>query len=110
MQEKEDITKLRHSTSHILAQAVKKLFPDAKLGIGPAIEDGFYYDLDVKEAFTPEDLKKIEYEMNQLIRQNLDFKKKVMSKKEAKKLFKDEPYKLELIDELEGDKATIYTQ
>ncbi len=107
---KEDITNLRHSTSHILAQAVKKLFPGTKLGIGPAIEDGFYYDFDVKKPFTPEDLKKIEHEMNNLIRQNLEFKKKEISKAKAKTLFKNEPYKLELINELEGSKAIIYTQ
>ncbi len=107
---KDDIMTLRHSAAHMLAQSVKKLFPDAKLGIGPAIEDGFYYDFDVKEPFSPEDLKKIENEMNNLIREKLDFKKKNISKKDAKKLFKDEPYKLELIEDLEGDKVSIYTQ
>ncbi|TKJ17673.1 threonine--tRNA ligase [Candidatus Woesearchaeota archaeon B3_Woes] len=110
MAKKEDITTLRHSTSHILAHAVKKLFPRTKLGIGPAIEGGFYYDFDVKKSFTPEDTKKIEYEMNKLIRQNLEFKKQIITKQKAKTLFKDEPYKLELIDELEGSKVTIYTQ
>jgi threonyl-tRNA synthetase len=107
--QKEDIMVLRHSTSHILAAAVKKLFPDAKLGIGPAIEDGFYYDFDVKEPFTPEDLKKIDEEMNSIIRKNLDFTKKDISKAEAKKMFKNEPYKLELIDELEGNTVSTYT-
>ena len=109
MEKKENIMALRHSAAHILAQAVKKLFPDAKLAIGPPIEDGFYYDFDT-EPFHPDDLKKIENEMNQLIRQNQEFKKKIITKNEAKKLFKNEPYKLELIDELEEDKATIYTQ
>jgi len=109
MAKKEDIMALRHSAAHILAQAVKKLFPEAKLAIGPPIEDGFYYDFDT-EPFHPDDLKKIEKEMNQLIRQNQEFKKKLITKNEAKKLFKNEPYKLELIDELEEDKATIYTQ
>ena len=110
MTKKGDITPLRHSTSHILAQAVKKLFPNAKLGMGPPIEDGFYYDFDVKKPFTPENLRKIEQEMNNLIRQNLEFKKKEISKAKAKTLFKNEPYKLELIDGLEGSKATTYTQ
>jgi len=108
-EKKEDIMVLRHSTSHMLAAAVKKLFPDVKLGIGPAIEDGFYYDFDVKNPFTPEDLKKIEEEMNNLIRKNVDFVKKEVSKDEARKIFKDEPYKLELIDELEGNTVSTYT-
>jgi len=106
---KEDLMILRHSCSHMLAAAVKKLFPDAKLGIGPAIEDGFYYDFDVKNPFTPEDLKKIEDEMNQIIRKNVDFVKKDVSKTEAKKLFKNEPYKLELIEELPGITVSTYT-
>jgi threonyl-tRNA synthetase len=104
----EDISLLRHSCSHMLAAAVKKLFPSAKLGIGPAIDDGYYYDFDVKTPFTPEDLKKIEQEMNNIIRSKVDFKKKNIDKKEAKKLFKDEPYKLELMEEL-PDKVSIYT-
>jgi threonyl-tRNA synthetase len=106
---KEDIMILRHSCSHMLAAAIKKLFPDAKLGIGHAIEDGFYYDFDIKQPFTPEDLKKIEEEMNNLIRKNVDFVKKEVSKTEAKKLFKNEPYKLELIDELPGNTVSTYT-
>ena len=104
----EDISLLRHSCSHMLAAAVKKLFPSAKLGIGPAIDDGYYYDFDVKTPFTPEDLKKIEQEMNNIIRSKIDFKKQNIDKKEAKKLFKDEPYKLELMEEL-PDKVSIYT-
>jgi len=107
MEKKEDIMDLRHSAAHILAQAVKKLFPKAKLAIGPAIEDGFYYDFDT-EPFNPDDLKKIEKEMNHLIRQNQEFKKKLITKKEAKNLFKGEPYKLELIDGLPGSKVTVY--
>ena len=108
MEKKEDIMALRHSAAHILAQAVKKLFPEAKIAIGPAIEDGFYYDFDV-EPFHPDDLKKIEKEMNQLIRQKQEFKKELITKKEAKKIFKDEPYKMELISELPGDKVSVYT-
>jgi threonyl-tRNA synthetase len=108
MADKEDIMILRHSTSHILAAAVKKLFPKVKLGIGPAIEDGFYYDFDIGQPFTPEDMKKIESEMDSIIRKNLDFTKKDISKTEAKKLFKDEPYKLELIEELEGNTVSTY--
>jgi threonyl-tRNA synthetase len=108
MEEKIDIALLRHSCSHILAAAVKKLFPDAKLGIGPAIDDGYYYDFDVKTPFTLEDLKKIEDEMNKIIRSGVEFKKRDISKEEAKKLFKDEPYKLELTEGL-GDKISIYS-
>jgi threonyl-tRNA synthetase len=100
---------LRHSASHILASAVKKIFPEVKLGIGPAIEDGFYYDFQKKEGFSPEDLKKIEKEMNKEISQKIPFERKDISKEEAKKLFKDEPFKLELIGELEGNKVSIYT-
>jgi threonyl-tRNA synthetase len=104
-----DINLLRHSCSHMLAAAVKKLFPDAKLGIGPAIDEGYYYDFDIKTPFTPEDLKKISDEMNKIIRSKVDFVQKEISKAEAKKMFKDEPYKLELIDGLEGDKVSTYT-
>jgi len=93
----------------MLAMAVKKLFSNVKLGIGPAIEDGYYYDFDVKKPFTPEDLKKIEKEMNDIIRSGVEFKKKNIDKKVAKKLFKNEPYKLESIDELPGNKVSIYT-
>ncbi|PIV47093.1 threonine--tRNA ligase [bacterium (Candidatus Gribaldobacteria) CG02_land_8_20_14_3_00_41_15] len=90
----------RHSLSHIMAAAVKKLYPDVKLGIGPAIENGFYYDYDFSDArITPEDLAKIEKEMQAIIKQNLDFIKKEISQNEAEKLFADQPYKLELIKE-----------
>ena len=101
-----DLEKLRHSTSHILATAVKRLYPNAKLGIGPAIEDGFYYDFDnlnIKE----QDLIKIENEMQKIIKENQKFQKKEVSKKDAENLFKNEPYKLELLKEI--DKPTIYT-
>ncbi|MBW2966346.1 threonine--tRNA ligase [Candidatus Woesearchaeota archaeon] len=99
---------LRHSASHILASAVKKLFPKAKLGIGPAIEEGFYYDFDVKEPFTPQDLVRIEKEMNKEIEKDIEFKKVELSVVEAKKQFKNEPYKLELIKELKDEKITAY--
>lgn len=105
-----DIMTLRHSCSHILASAVKKLYPDAKLGMGPAIEDGFYYDFDVKESFSPDDIKKIEKEMNSEIRQNLEFKSEEIPIGQARKLFKDEPYKRELIRDLASDSVSIYTQ
>ncbi len=99
--DEEAIAVLRHSCAHVLAQAVKRLYLDVKLGIGPAIENGFYYDFDKKEAFTPADLKQIEAEMKKIIKANYRFERKEISKKEARKLFADEPYKLELIDEME---------
>ncbi len=101
---------LRHSASHVLAAATKLLFPDVKLGIGPAIEDGFYYDFDKKTPFTPEDLVKIEKAMQHIVKQNLKFEKMEVSFDEAKKLLKDEPYKLELLEELKskGEKITFY--
>ncbi|MCX6711437.1 MAG: threonine--tRNA ligase, partial [Candidatus Woesearchaeota archaeon] len=103
-----DISTLRHSASHVMAQAVKMLFPKVKFGIGPAIDDGFYYDFD-NVKFTPEDLKKIEQKMNEIIKKDLPFKKEIVTKEKAKKLFKDQPYKLELLKEMK-DPITIYQQ
>jgi len=91
-----------------MADAVKRLFPKVKLGIGPAIEDGFYYDFDKKDAFAPEDLVKIEKEMLKIIKYDLTFKKEDLSKKEALKLFKKEPYKVELINDLDTKTVSIY--
>lgn len=102
---------LRHSTSHILAAAVQELYPDAKLGIGPAIEDGFYYDFDIPNiTLTPEDLIKIEERMKALIKKNLPFERKEMSKLEAVKLFegKGEKYKVQLLKDIPDDKVSIY--
>ncbi len=100
---------LRHSASHILAQAVQELFPETKLGIGPAIENGFYYDFQKKDGFSPEDLKQIEKRMNEIIRRNLKIEKVELSATEAKKILKDQPYKLELLKELK-EKPTFYKQ
>ena len=107
---KEDLEILRHSTSHILAMAVLELYPKAKLAIGPAIEDGFYYDFDLPQALTPEDLPKIEAEMVKIIKKDLKFEKEELTKEEAKKLLGrlDQPYKLELIEEIPASKLTIY--
>ncbi|MFH1423994.1 MAG: threonine--tRNA ligase [Candidatus Nealsonbacteria bacterium] len=102
-----EIETIRHSLSHLMAYAVRKLFPEAKFGIGPNIENGFYYDISVKNL-TEADLPKIEAKMRELIRQKLAFKKKIVSKIAAKKLFKDQPYKLELIKELPGKTVTVY--
>ncbi|MBR8743580.1 threonine--tRNA ligase [Nocardiopsis sp. MG754419] len=88
---------LRHSTAHVLAQAVQELFPEAKLGIGPPVENGFYYDFDVAEPFTPADLKSIEKKMQQIIKQGQRFDRRVVSDDEARAELATEPYKLELI-------------
>ncbi|BCW19321.1 threonine--tRNA ligase [Pseudarthrobacter enclensis] len=88
---------LRHSTAHVMAQAVQQLRPDAKLGIGPYITDGFYFDFDVAEPFTPEDLKTLEKMMQKIINQNQKFVRRVVTDDEAREAMKDEPYKLELL-------------
>ena len=105
-----DLSTLRHSTSHVMAQAVKMLWPDAKLGIGPSIEDGFYYDFDKPDAFVPEDLAIIEDKMRDIIRANHKFDRQEMKKEEAVKLFKKlgETYKVELIKDIPEEKVTIY--
>lgn len=103
---------LRHSTAHIMAQAVKSLFPEAKVTIGPAIEDGFYYDFDYPPGFTPADLKKIEKKMREIIAQDFPFQRKEVSKKEAEELFKKmgETYKLEILEEIPEDMVSLYQQ
>ena len=99
---------LWHSTSHIMADAVQKLWPDIKLAIGPAIEEGFYYDFDRKEAFSEEELRKIEVEMQKIIDSNQKFMHSEVDKKEAEKMLKGQPYKLELMHELEDKKVSFY--
>jgi threonyl-tRNA synthetase len=89
---------LRHSTAHVLAQAVQDLFPEAKLGIGPPIENGFYYDFDVPQPFGPDDLKSIEQKMRQIVKQGQRFSRREVTDDEARDELADEPYKLELID------------
>ncbi len=100
----------RHSCSHVLAKAVDKLFKDVKNTIGPAINDGFYYDFDLKETITPDDFKKIEKEMKRIISLDEKFERKVVSKSQALDIFKDNPYKVELIENLpEDEQISIYT-
>ena len=114
VQEAEDeLRVLRHTASHVLAQAVKRLYPETKLAIGPAIDDGFYYDFDREGGFTPEDLEKLEAEMAKIVKENLPIKPFTLPRKEAIKLMKekDEPYKVELIEDLpEGETISFYTQ
>ena len=102
----------RHSTSHIMAQAVKELFPEAKFAIGPAIKDGFYYDFEISRPFTPEDLIAIEKKMKEITEKDLPFKKTEITKKEAEKIFaeKDAIYKLELLNDITDDKVSLYKQ
>src|SRR5437764_70509 len=93
----EGLAIVRHSTAHVLAQAVQKLFPDARLGIGPPIDNGFYYDFDVASPFTPEDLERLEAVMAQIIAEGQRFARRVVTDGEARAELAAEPYKLELI-------------
>jgi threonyl-tRNA synthetase len=102
------IETIRHSLSHMMASAVQELFPGTKFGIGPAIENGFYYDFDLPRSLNPDDLRKIEGKMKNLIKENIVFTKKIVLKEKAKEIFKDQPYKLELIEKLPEEKMTIY--
>ncbi len=101
---------LRHSTAHVMAEAVKHLYPEAKVTIGPPIENGFYYDFDYPPGFTPEALEKIEQEMRKIISQNEQFQRQEISKKEAQELFQslNETYKLEILKEIPEEKVSIY--
>ncbi len=102
---------LRHSSAHLMAQAVSRLYPGVKLGVGPVIENGFYYDMDMEHSLTPDDLPAIEKEMNRIIGENLEVVRKEVTRDEAKKLFAHDEYKQELIDAIPADeKVTIYEQ
>ncbi|GAI17386.1 unnamed protein product, partial [marine sediment metagenome] len=102
------IETIRHSLAHIMALAVQELYPGVKFGIGPAIENGFYYDFDLPGSLAPEDLPKIEKKMKELIKQDIKFEKKITSKAEAKKSFKQQPYKSELIEDLPNKTVSLY--
>lgn len=100
-----------HTTSHIMAQAVRRLFPDVKFAIGPSIDDGFYYDFDVEKPFTDEDKAKIEEEMKKIIKENIEIERFSLPKNEALELMKEQPYKVELIEELpEDEEISFYKQ
>ncbi|MER2256653.1 MAG: TGS domain-containing protein, partial [Priestia megaterium] len=106
---------MRHSTAHLMAQAIKRLYKDTKvqLGVGPVIENGFYYDIDMEESITPEDLGKIEKEMKKIVNANIEIERKEVSREEAIQLFKEvgDELKLELIDAIPaGETVTIYQQ
>ncbi|MGC8875130.1 MAG: threonine--tRNA ligase, partial [Chloroflexia bacterium] len=96
---------LRHSTAHVMAQAVGDLFPGTRFGIGPAIADGFYYDFDLPRPLTPEDLEAIERRMREIIRADHPFVRREVTPEEARALFRDQPYKLELIEDLVAGRA-----
>ncbi len=110
---KDELRAIRHTASHVLAQAVKRLYPETKLAIGPAIDDGFYYDFDKEGGFTPDDLEKLEAEMKKIVKENLALKPFVLPRDEAIKFMqeKGEPYKVELIEDLpEGETISFYQQ
>ena len=111
IEQKERLETIRHSTSHVMAEAVLKLFPGSKVAIGPAVENGFYYDFELTRPITQEDLPAIEKEMRKILSSNKDFQRKELSRAEAKAMFADQPYKLELIDGLPEDATiSIYNQ
>lgn len=102
---------LRHSTAHLMAQALKRLYGDVKFGVGPVIEGGFYYDFDTEEKISSDDFEKIEKTMKQIVDENHKIERKVVSRDEAKDFFKDDLYKLELIDAIpEDENVTLYSQ
>lgn len=107
-----DLQVLRHSTSHVMAQAVKELFPEAKIAIGPAIENGFYYDFDYEPGFREEDLPLIEEKMREIISRDLPIVKTMMKREEAIQLFQklNEPYKVEILKEIEDEEVSLYSQ
>ncbi|AMY04581.1 MULTISPECIES: threonine--tRNA ligase [Staphylococcus] len=102
---------LRHSTAHLMAQALKRLYGDVKFGVGPVIDGGFYYDFDTDVKISSDDFPEIEKTMKQIVNENYKIERKVVSREEAKEFFKDDPYKLELIDAIpEDESVTLYSQ
>ena len=102
------LERIRHSASHVMAEAVAQLFPGARFGIGPTIADGFYYDFDLPRPLTPDDLPAIEARMAEIIAADVPFTREEVGKEEARRIFAEQPYKLELIDEIEGDTVSVY--
>ena len=110
MSKEERLDRLRHSAAHVMAEAVVEMFPDARVGIGPPIDTGFYYDFELPRALTLDDLPEIEERMRKRIASDVEFEQSSISKDEARKLFKDQPYKLELIDEIGDEEVGLYKQ
>ena len=110
-QGQDKLLKIRHSTAHVMAEAVMEMFPGTKIAIGPAIEDGFYYDFDLPEPLKSEDLQRIEKRMREIVGGRHPFSRKAVSRKEAMEMFSDQPYKLELIRELpDEEEISVYSQ
>jgi threonyl-tRNA synthetase len=104
------VERIRHSASHVMAEVVQSLFPEAMFGIGPVIENGFYYDFDLPRPLTPEDIPVIEEKMTEIIARDLPFTREEVSRQEARRIFAHQPYKLELIDEIPEESMSIYRQ
>ncbi|GAG58027.1 unnamed protein product, partial [marine sediment metagenome] len=101
---------LRHTTAHVMANAVYELFPGVKIAIGPTIKNGFYYDFDPQKPFIPEDLEKIEKRMEEIVKKDISIIRKEVNKEEAKKIFSSETYKQHLIDDIKEDIVSLYEQ
>jgi len=108
-EDKKALDILNHSCAHIMAYAIKRIYPEVRFAIGPSIKNGFYYDLDLDKTISPHDLPIIEREMKKIISENHKFERKEITKAEAKRLFKDNSFKLELIDEIADKVVSIYT-
>jgi threonyl-tRNA synthetase len=108
--EVEQLEIMRHSAAHVMAEAVQSIFPEAKFGIGPAIENGFYYDFDLPRPLTPDDLPVIEAKMKEIIASDVPFIRQEVTKEEARRLFATQPYKLELIEEIPDERVSLYRQ
>jgi len=106
----ERLETIRHSASHVMAEAVLQMFPDARFGIGPAIEDGFYYDFELPRPLTPDDLPAIEERMRGIVAEDTEFVRREVSRSEAQALFAAQPYKLELLEDLGDETISVYTQ
>lgn len=111
MADEAKLEKIRHSMAHVMAEAVLEIFPDAQIAIGPAIDNGFYYDFDLPRSLSEQDLEDVTERMKAIIKSNKEFKRSVVTRDEAKEMFKDQKYKLELIDAIEeGSEISIYNQ
>ena len=110
LEDKEAFEVLNHSCAHLLAQAMKRLYPETCFGVGPAIEEGFYYDFAVSSPVALEDLPKIEAEMKKIVKENISVQHYILSKQDAKEKFKADKFKCELIDAVDDDKVGIYEQ
>jgi len=106
----QNVEMMRHSAAHVMAEAVLSIFPDAKLGIGPAIADGFYYDFDLPRPLIPDDLPSIETKMAEIVAANIPFSREEVTPEAARQIFDGQPYKLELLDEIDDERVSIYRQ